>query len=57
MESYDWLWQGPYLGILRPWAQENVPPLLICSYPVFMIYAALNYCVHRYVNYLEFLRF
>jgi hypothetical protein len=33
MESYDWLWPGPYLGILRPWAQENVPPL-ICSYSV-----------------------
>jgi hypothetical protein len=28
MESYDWLWPGPYLGILRPWAQENVPPSL-----------------------------
>jgi predicted FMN-binding regulatory protein PaiB len=26
MESYDWLWPGPYLGILRPWAQENAPP-------------------------------
>jgi hypothetical protein len=26
MKSYDWLWPGPYLGILRPWAQENVPP-------------------------------
>jgi hypothetical protein len=28
MESYDWLWPGPYLGILRPWAQENMPPSL-----------------------------
>jgi hypothetical protein len=28
-------WPGPYLGILRPWVQENVPPpLLICSYSV-----------------------
>jgi hypothetical protein len=26
MESYDWLQPGPYLGILCPWAQENVPP-------------------------------
>jgi hypothetical protein len=26
MESYDWLWPGPYLGILRPWAQENFAP-------------------------------
>ena len=26
---------GPYLGILRPWAQENsAPPPLICSYSV-----------------------
>jgi hypothetical protein len=29
---------GPYLGILRPWAQENFahtpPPPLICSYSV-----------------------
>jgi hypothetical protein len=23
MESHDWLWPGPYLGILHPWAQEN----------------------------------
>jgi hypothetical protein len=26
METYDWLWPGPYLVILRPWAQENVLP-------------------------------
>jgi hypothetical protein len=23
MESYDWLWPGPCLSILCPWAQEN----------------------------------
>jgi hypothetical protein len=25
---------GPYLGILRPWAQENFAPPPICSYSV-----------------------
>jgi hypothetical protein len=25
---------GPYLGILRPWAQESFVPPLICSYSV-----------------------
>jgi hypothetical protein len=25
---------GPYLDILRPWAQENFAPPLICSYSV-----------------------
>jgi hypothetical protein len=29
MELYDWLWRGPYLGILHPWVQENVPPSFV----------------------------
>ena len=31
----DTIQPGPYLGILRPWAQENfVPPPPTCSYSV-----------------------
>jgi hypothetical protein len=28
------LYPGPYLGILRPWTQENFAPPLICSYSI-----------------------
>jgi hypothetical protein len=30
MESFDGLWPGLYLGILRPWAQENFAVTVTC---------------------------